>query len=300
MNKIPIKIKDNMSSHDSSCYPDTNCFTFIRNRIENGDITINTGDIVIYTDTNLQNIHPNAKTNIALLVESPEYHKEYYAYIENHNHLFDRVLTFSKKLLDKGENYKFNVYGTTWLHESYRSIWKKSKLCSFIISNKTTTSGHRLRHQMVYYLHQTDLYVDIYGGNYKKIPYMTPKAFDPDLCGAHITNGKILGLKDYMFSIVIESCKEDYYFSEKLIDCFLSGTVPIYYGCPSIHKFFNINGIIMFDTIDECLDIIKNITPEKYSDMLPYIEENFAIAKKYDVFKIDETNIIDIITPFKI
>jgi len=34
--------------------------------------------------------------------------------------------------------------------------------------------------------------------------------------------------------------------------------------------------------------------------MLPYIEENFAIAKKYDVFKIDETNIIDIITPFKI
>jgi hypothetical protein len=124
---------------------------------------------------------------------------------------------------------------------------------------------------------------------------MTSKSFDPDHCGAHITNGKILALKDYMFSIVVENCKEDYYFSEKLIDCFLSGTVPIYYGCPSIDTFFNINGIIMYDTVDECLDIIRNITPEKYSQMLPYIEENFAIAQKYDVFKIDENNLIDII-----
>jgi len=52
----------------------------------------------------------------------------------------------------------------------------------------------------------------------------------------------------------------------------------------------------MFDTIDECLDILRNITPEKYSQMLPYIQENFAIAQQYDVLKIDENNVI----PFEI
>ena len=30
----------------------------------------------------------------------------------------------------------------------------------------------------------------------------------------------------------------DYEFDEKLIDCFLTGTVPIFWGCPSIDKFF--------------------------------------------------------------
>ena len=76
------------------------------------------------------------------MIESPEIHKQYYEYIEQNNKLFDMVLTFSKKLLDKGENYKFNVYGTTWIHETYRNIYTKSKFCSFILSNKMQTSGH--------------------------------------------------------------------------------------------------------------------------------------------------------------
>ena len=39
---------------------------------------------------------------------------------------------------------------------------------------------------------------------------------------------KIDGLKDYRFSVVIENCKRDYWFTEKLIDCFVTGTIPIY------------------------------------------------------------------------
>ena len=73
------------------------------------------------------------------------------------------VLTFDKKLLDKGENYGLNLYGTTWLHESYRHIWTKSKICSLIISNKKLTSGHKLRHIIVELIQKQSInFIDIY------------------------------------------------------------------------------------------------------------------------------------------
>ena len=99
-----------------------------------------------------------------------------------------------------------------------------------------------------------------------------------------------------MFSIVIENCKSDYYFTEKLIDCFLTGTVPIFWGCPSIKNFFNVKGMIIFDTLEECINIINSINVNKYNEMKPYIEENFKIAnEKYTKFKFNETEILNLI-----
>ena len=42
-----------------------------------------------------------------------------------------------------------------------------------------------------------------------------------------------------------------YYFNEKIIDCFFSGTIPIYWGTKNISKYFDENGIIFFPNIDE-------------------------------------------------
>ena len=293
--KIIIKIKDTICSHDCSVFPDTEHCTYIRNRTPNGDIEIKKDDIVIYTDTSLRHLSSLSKKNVALMIESPEIHRLYYNFIENNNHLFDSVLTFSKKLLDKGQNYKFNAYGTTWLHETYRNIWTKDKLCSLILSNNKTTSGHILRHNITTIIINRNInIVNIFGSNYIPLPYMTSKNFEKDHCGAHISNQKISALKDYMFSIAIENTKEDYYFTEKIIDCFLSGTIPIYYGCPSISNFFNEKGILSFTTLNECLNIINTLSIEKYNDMLPYVKENFEKAKQYDVFKINDSHILDL------
>ena len=293
-NRIVIKIKDDICSHDCSVFPDTSNCIFLRNRDENGDIEISNEDIVIYTETSLHKAKSfESKKKIALMVESPEINRQYYDYIEQNNNLFDIVLTFSKKLLDKGENYKFNVFGTTWIHKTYQSIYAKHKLCSVILSNKIQTSGHRLRHSLVSILRNSN--IDIYGAGHKPLPHLQTRNFDKDHCGAGISNQKVLGLKDYMFSIVIENCKEDYYFTEKLIDCFLTGTIPIYYGCPSIHKFFNANGILAFTTVDECVNILKSLSSTKYEELLPYVKENFETAKQYTVFTVNESHIIDIL-----
>ena len=103
--------------------------------------------------------------------------------------------------------------------------------------------------------------MDVYGRGYNPIEY------------------KLLGLKDYMFSITIENTQKDYYFTEKLIDCFMTGTVPVYYGCPSISKFFNEKGMIIFNNVVELQS--KKIDKETYESMLPYIHENFEKAKEY-------------------
>jgi hypothetical protein len=62
------------------------------------------------------------------------------------------------------------------------------------------------------------------------------------------------GLEDYRFSFAIENCCYDYYFTEKLLDCFLTGTVPIYIGCERIGDIFNSDGIIF---LDDKIDIAK-------------------------------------------
>ena len=47
-----------------------------------------------------------------------------------------------------------------------------------------------------------------------------------------------------MFSIAIENASYETYFTEKLLDCFATGTIPVYYGAPDIGDYFNKDGII--------------------------------------------------------
>ena len=141
------------------------------------------------------------------------------------------------------------------------------------------TSGHKLRHVIIDYLikNNTNI-VDFYGERFNNLPYTKTKSYTQEHSGQHESNQKINGLQSYMFSITIENCKSDYWFTEKLIDCFLTGTVPIFWDA-SIHKFFNVRGMLIFDTLEECINIINNLTVEKYTEMLPYIRENLKQQK---------------------
>ena len=294
-----VKIKDGNCNHEPSFFPDTDNIRFLKNTSpnSNGDIVVDKGDVVIYTNLFQNRIDTNARKNIALMMEGHEIHRTYYDYIRTNNKKFDLILTFDKTLLDRGENFKLNLYGTSWVHDSYINIWNKSELCSMITSNKSITSGHRFRHIITDYLTRMgkDIYINIYGGRYMNLPYMKTKAFDIDHNCRHISNGKINALKLYMFSIVIENSKEDYMFTEKLIDCFLTGTVPIYYGCPSIHKFFNIKGILIIDTLSDLESILPKLNRKMYDDMMPYVTENFEMAQKYKTFTWNEEAILDVI-----
>jgi hypothetical protein len=70
-------------------------------------------------------------------------------------------------------------------------------------------------------------------------------------------------------------------FTEKLLDCFKTRTVPIYFGCPNLSNYFDIRGVLMFKSIEELEDIVQNLTPADYDRMLPYIEENYQRGRVY-------------------
>jgi hypothetical protein len=69
------------------------------------------------------------------------------------------------------------------------------------------------------------------------------------------------------------------WFTEKLVDCFRTKTIPIYKGCPNIKDFYNKKGIITFDTMEELSTILNNINQNGdsiYDSMKKEFEDNYT------------------------
>jgi hypothetical protein len=92
-------------------------------------------------------------------------------------------------------------------------------------------------------------------------------------------NYKLEALKSFQFHICPENTRNDIYFTEKIIDCFAVGTIPIYWGCNKIADYFNSNGIIEVDNESEILYVINNLSDFKINQKA--IEENYNLSKNY-------------------
>jgi hypothetical protein len=55
------------------------------------------------------------------------------------------------------------------------------------------------------------------------------------------------GLAPYRYTLAIENHHGRYYWSEKLADCFLSWSMPIYYGCTHISDYFPPESMVQID-----------------------------------------------------
>jgi hypothetical protein len=256
--KKKINISDINFSHSilgyCSDFQSDNRFYWDRN------VTTNT-DPIVYTDSTITHSNSKYKDNsYAWLLEPICVNSSIYDFIKDNNYKFKKVFTHEKSLLDLGENYELVPFGCCWIDPEDQQLHNKTKNISIISSDKKQTDGHQLRHSVIFKCQDK---LDVYGRGYSPI------------------NRKITGLKDYRFSIVIENCKRDYWFTEKLIDCLTTGTIPIYWGCPSIGDFFNVNGIISFDKIEDLDDILSNCNEELYVKMLPFVNENYEKSKSY-------------------
>jgi hypothetical protein len=216
-------------------------------------------DEVIYTDEKVLQSRKNNEKDIAWLIEPRKLKPILYDYIEKNHKLFKSIFTHDKNLLSL-KNSKLIPYGGCWIDKEDCKIFTKTKNVSIISSGKRQLDGHRLRHEVIKKYKKN---IDVYGKGYKEI------------------RKKITGLKEYRFQIVIENCKTDYWFTEKLIDCLITGTVPIYYGCPSIGKFFNEKGFVVISNTEDLGDVFPKLTKDLYDSKKSYVKENFELAKKY-------------------
>lgn len=202
------------------------------------------------------------KHKFCWLIEPETLIRNEYQYVISNSNKFNKIFTHSKLMLENSINSVFIPYGTTFLSENEFKLYKKTKLISIISSNKNFLPGHNFRLKVVQKLKEMK-FIDIFGRGFNEI------------------ERKCLGLADYCYSVAMENSKYDFYFTEKLIDCFLSGTIPIYYGCPSIYKFFNMNGVYHMNSIYDLDDIISKISVEDYYSRIDAVKDNFERSLEY-------------------
>jgi hypothetical protein len=179
---------------------------------------------------------------------------------------FDLILTWRKDIVQKFNNAKLFLYGTKWVEEMEDISLKENKM-SFLMSNKLMTSGHIFRHEA-----------------FNSVSFIDQSKYDIE-CNYLISPPRIDSknqvLDSYKFSVVMENSVAENYFTEKIIDCFSTKTVPLYWGCPNIGEYFDESGIIFFNEIVDLIDKIINLNPETYNEMLDAVEKNFELAKQY-------------------
>jgi hypothetical protein len=87
-----------------------------------------------------------------------------------------------------------------------------------------------------------------------------------------------------LYSIVVENVKHENWFTEKLLDCLVTKTIPIYWGSPNIGDFFNLDGFIIFRDEKDLLQQIGTLSVEYYYQKLKSLEDNYQRALKYRTF----------------
>lgn len=92
-------------------------------------------------------------------------------------------------------------------------------------------------------------------------------------------------LFESMFHIAIENAFDSNYFTEKLIDCLATYTVPIYRGCPNIGDHFDTAGMILVPPGMPVIDIVNRLTISDYWQRMKSIQANAERARKYADFQ---------------
>jgi hypothetical protein len=132
-------------------------------------------------------------------------------------------------------------------------IYQKTKLVSMIASNKRMCQEHLYRQEII---KKFSGQCDHFGRGFNGI------------------KDKEDGLKDYCFSFALENATYPNMFTEKITDCFMTGTIPIYYGITNIGDYFNTDGIIMLNDSFK----IEDLTFELYNSKMDAVKENLKLS----------------------
>lgn len=180
----------------------------------------------------------------------------------------------------------------------YRQDWKRMfeirkqgiqprvKFCAFVASNNINAATER-----------KEIFDKL--SEYKKV----------DSGGRYLNNiGIPNGIEDkqqfqeqYKFSITFENSSQRGYCTEKIVQGFAAGTIPIYWGDPMVGEYFNEKAFInchQFSDFDEVLKRVKEIDQDDdlYNNMLqePVITKKQYTLSSYDImFEKWIKNIID-------
>jgi hypothetical protein len=211
----------------------------------------------------------------AFFIESEAIEPKHYTIFDAHKGLandFDLIFTHSARLLDTYKNAVFVPGAGVWYGtEKHGGIMNpeqykiKTKNISLVSSEKTMCDLHKFRIALARHYKNSgtvDTYGTFDGGSFSKIVDV---------------------LEKYRYSIIVENDISPYWFTEKIMNCFASMTVPIYIGATKIGDFFNDEGIIKipaldFDLIDK---IAANCNDHDYASRVEAVIDNYNRVQAY-------------------
>ncbi len=227
-------------------------------------------DMHFYTNDAMLETMGKPKHKFGMFVESESIVPEDYKIFEKYPDLykqFDYIFTYSSKILDTIPNARFVPFAAgIWDEPCEPEMYKhKSKICSFISSDKRMCSLHEFRYNLAIKCKKEHL-CDTFG-NFDGGPRVE-KLSDT--------------YRDYMFCICLENDVNKYYFSERFTTALANQCIPIYLGATEIDQFFNPDGIIKITTESDIEQVLKMCTPEEYKRRLPAVLDNYErVCKKY-------------------
>jgi hypothetical protein len=151
------------------------------------------------------------------------------------------------------------------------TIPRKTKGVSWISSNLTFLPGHRHRTALREFLRRDNSApVDFFGRGIRPIA----RKWD--------------ALYLYRYSLAIENVSGPNLWTEKIADCFLSWTVPLYYGCTNLEDYFPKDSFIRVDATDpesvarRIRELLEN---DEWQQRLPAVDAaRELVLKKYQMF----------------
>ena len=163
----------------------------------------------------------------SVLVYPQRYTDQFGLVVSCQQQLRHRNVRYGPAILPWFVGYKPDGRGGYTFTEDYDSLSlstappPKEKLISVITSNKAFTRGHLDRIKFVEQLKaRFGDRIDVFGRGFRP--------FDD----------KWDVLRPYKYHVAIENSSEPYYWTEKIADCYLTGTFPIYHGCTNLSDYF--------------------------------------------------------------
>lgn len=197
----------------------------------------------------------------AVMQEPPN---EMFGLLHRGDPAYAKIFTTDERL--QGGRYRLHQPAIAWeVKRDYDFLGQclpppKERSLSWITSNLRVFRGHRDRLRFLAHI-QGRVAFDLFGRGFTFI------------------DDKWDGLAPYRYSLAIENHSNNYYWSEKLADCFLAWTMPIYYGCNQIEQYFPPEAMIRIDIHDP--DVVEKIRQAVSSDAWRRNQDAIAEARQW-------------------
>ncbi len=226
-------------------------------------------DISLFISTLPKSQEQLSSINILTLHEPTGYFNTTPWVIEN-KHLFQVILTWDDQILNNCKNAIYLPFGGTWM---YPTQYEQPRVKKFEIAHLSgvlnKTYGHSLRHEVIARQNEFN----------RPINFHKTIGDRNNLDDARLGKETVFG--NSQFGIAIENFNHRGFFTEKILDCFLMRTIPIYWGCSNIGDYFNIDGILRVNNVDDIISLTNRLKLGDYERHLKAVEENWKLALSY-------------------